>query len=128
MKGFERKILSAPRANLTVFPEGIGESDKNSNRDSEHINGPIRMGKHEKLREKILRGSSDANIRFPELCQLLVHLGFEERVRGDHHIFSRSGVNEIVNLQPRGNNAKPYQVRQVRDLILTYHLGELNVD
>ncbi|MDJ0706040.1 MAG: type II toxin-antitoxin system HicB family antitoxin [Leptolyngbyaceae cyanobacterium MO_188.B28] len=47
------------------------------------------MGKYEKLRQKILSGSSDSNINFSELCKLLIRLEFSERVRGDHHIFIR---------------------------------------
>jgi hypothetical protein len=49
-------------------------------------------------------------------------LAFEERTKGDHHIFSRAGVEEIVNVQPKGAMAKPYQVKQIRDLILRYGL------
>ncbi len=45
------------------------------------------MGKYEKLQQKILGGRSDANINFSELCQLLIRLGFSERVRGDRHNF-----------------------------------------
>ena len=60
---------------------------------------------------RVLRGTSDANVRFDELCMLLKRLGFEERIRGDHHIFTRDGVEEILNLQPRGSLAKSYQVR-----------------
>jgi len=55
--------------------------------------------------------------------QLLLRLGFDERTRGDHFIFSREGVEEILNLQPRGGMAKPYQVRQVRNVILRYGMG-----
>lgn len=83
------------------------------------------MGKHEKLLLRILRGASDANIAFEELRSLLTWLGFEERIRGGHHIFSRSDVEEILNLQPRGATAKPYQVKQVRRVILNYRLGDL---
>jgi HicA-like toxin of HicAB toxin-antitoxin system len=86
------------------------------------------MGRFSKLRQKILSASSDANIGFSDLCQLLVHFGFEERIRGDHHIFTKSGVEEIINIQPIGAKAKPYQVRQVRSLIIKYHLGEQDVD
>jgi hypothetical protein len=70
------------------------------------------MGKFSKLRQKILSGSSDANIGFSDLCQFLIRLGFEERIRGDHHIFTKSSVEEIINIQPIGAKAKPYQVRQ----------------
>lgn len=82
------------------------------------------MGRFEKILLKVLRGTSDANIGFQELCYLLVHLGFDERVKGSHHIFTREGVEEILNLQPRDDSkAKPYQVKQVRVVILKYKLG-----
>lgn len=81
------------------------------------------MSRLDKVLEQILRGTSDANIAFNELCQLLIKLGFDERVRGGHHIFTREAVREIINLQPKGAKAKPYQVKQVRNLILTYRLG-----
>jgi len=83
------------------------------------------MGKWNKLREKILLGNSDANIDFDGLCHLLRRLGFAERISGSHHIFSQSGVEEIVNIQPKGRMAKKYQVAQVRDMILKYRLGEI---
>ena len=83
------------------------------------------MTKRSKLMDKILRGTSDANIPFAELCNLLRFEGFDERIRGDHHIFTRHEVEEIVNLQPKGDMAKPYQVKQVRAIILFYKLGEL---
>ncbi len=82
------------------------------------------MGKYDKLLLQILRGTSDANIRFDDLCKLLQYLGFEERIRGSHHIFRKQGVEEKINLQQDNNKAKPYQVRQVRAVILKYSLGE----
>jgi hypothetical protein len=72
------------------------------------------MAKHEKMLQRILLGRSDANIEFADLRGLLQDLGFDERIRGDHHNFARNGVVEIVNLQPIASNAKPYQVRSVR--------------
>ncbi len=86
------------------------------------------MGKYSKIREKIIAGGADANIEFGELCKLLGRLDFEERVKGDHHIFTRDRVAEIINLQPKGTKAKPYQVRQVRSILVKYRLGESNVD
>jgi HicA-like toxin of HicAB toxin-antitoxin system len=72
---------------------------------------------------RVLSGRSDQNIRFDDLRGLLLALGFEERVRGSHHIYSRDDVAEILNIQPRGRGmAKPYQVRQVRDVIVKYKL------
>jgi predicted RNA binding protein YcfA (HicA-like mRNA interferase family) len=86
------------------------------------------MGKFEKLRERILSGTSDTNIEFKLLCNFVTRLGFDERIKGDHHIFTKPDVDEIINLQPIGAKAKPYQVRQVRNLIIKYHLGGQNVD
>jgi hypothetical protein len=73
---------------------------------------------------QVLQGTADANIRFEDLRSLLDGLGFAERIRGDHHIFSKAGVAEILNLQPRGSLAKPYQVKQVRSAIIRYKLAE----
>lgn len=81
------------------------------------------MSKYDKLLFQILRGTSDANIAFNDLRQLLTSLGFEERIRGSHHMFRRSGIIEKINLQREGNKAKTYQVRQVRAVILKYKLG-----
>lgn len=53
------------------------------------------VGKYTKLLERILNGRSDANVRFSDLVQLLVHLKFDERIRGDHHIFTRPDIEEI---------------------------------
>ena len=86
------------------------------------------MGKWDKLIDLILRGSSDANssdanIPFEDLCCLLLRLGFEERIRGSHHLFRKSGVEEKINLQRDGQHAKPYQVKQVRQVLLRYKLN-----
>ena len=76
----------------------------------------------DKTLDKILRGDSDANIRFEELCHLLQAKGFRMRVNGSHHIFTQTGVMERINLQREGAKAKPYQVRQVRKTLATYKL------
>ena len=81
------------------------------------------MADAERILDSILRGSSDANIPFTGLCNLLLKLGFHERVKGSHHIFWKESVAEIVNLQPRGSKAKPYQVKQVRAILLKYKMG-----
>lgn len=81
------------------------------------------MSKHERLLLKILRGGSDANVPFEDLRLLLLHLRFEERIRGSHHLFRKPGIEEKINLQRDGKDAKVYQVRQVRSIILRYGLG-----
>jgi len=82
------------------------------------------VSRAEKTLEKVLYGSADANVRFDDLRHLLTHLGFEERTRGSHHIFRRSGIEEMINLQRDSSHAKPYQVKQVRSLILRHKLAE----
>jgi hypothetical protein len=82
------------------------------------------MARRDKVLERILRGTADRNIDFDDLCWLLRKLEFAERIRGSHHIFTRTGVEEILNIQPIGALAKAYQVKQVRDIIIKYKLGE----
>jgi predicted RNA binding protein YcfA (HicA-like mRNA interferase family) len=84
------------------------------------------MSKIEKLLNQILSGRSDQNTTFSELCHILKRLGFDERIRGSHHIFTRADVEEILNLQPIGSKAKPYQVKQVRSVIMKYKLTVSN--
>ena len=81
------------------------------------------MGKHDKIKQDVVGGLANANIRFDDLCGLLTELGFDVRIKGSHHIYKKSGVFEILNLQPDSNGkAKPYQVRQVKAAILQHNL------
>ena len=82
------------------------------------------MNRYQRLIQRILSRRSDANIRFNDLCGLLRNIGFAERIRGSHHIFRKPGVVERLNLQRDDGHAKPYQVRQVRRVILKYKLEE----
>lgn len=85
------------------------------------------MARTDKILDQILRGNADANISFMQMQRVLGLLGFQQRVRGSHHIFTREGVVEILNLQSKGSKRKPYQVKQVRHVILKYRLaGELD--
>ena len=85
------------------------------------------MGKYQKLLHKILSGTSDKNIKFDDLCKLMNNLGFEERIRGSHHMFRKAGVKELINLQRDGDKAKAYQVRSIRSIIREYNLlGDLD--
>jgi hypothetical protein len=77
-----------------------------------------------RILRRLLSGTADAAIGFDELCGLLESLEFVKRIRGSHHIFRRAGVEEKINLQRDGKNAEPYQVRQVRNVLLKYRLGE----
>jgi predicted RNA binding protein YcfA (HicA-like mRNA interferase family) len=76
-----------------------------------------------KILNSVLVGKSDANHRFSEICRLLNAMGFDGRIKGDHHIFHHSDITEILNLQPLpGGKAKPYQVKQIRQIITRYRL------
>lgn len=86
------------------------------------------MGKYDDLLLRVLAGTSDANISFSELRHLLIGLGFQERIKGDHHLFTKAGIEEILNLQPQGSKAKPYQVKQVRHVIVKYQPGGDDVE
>ena len=81
------------------------------------------MSQYEKLLLSILSGTRDKGILFSDLRAVLDRLGFQCRIKGDHFIYTRDGVEEIINIQPISNKAKPYQVKQVRNVILKYQLG-----
>lgn len=81
------------------------------------------MSQYEKLLLSILSGTRDKSILFADLRAILDRLGFQCRIKGDHFIYTKDGVEEIINIQPVGNQAKPYQVKQVRNVILKYQLG-----
>lgn len=82
------------------------------------------MTRRDKDLARVLDPASDAAISFEMLVHVLKRLGFDVRVRGSHHVFFKDGVVEIIDLQRRGSMAKPYQVRQVRRVILQYNLGD----
>lgn len=77
----------------------------------------------EKIYQSVICGRQDSNIKFRDLQKLLLALGFECRIRGDHFIYSYRKLSENINIQPNGNMAKPYQVKQIRNFFLKYHLG-----
>ncbi len=81
------------------------------------------MSQYEKLLLSILSGTKDKGVLFADLRAVLDRLGFQCRIKGDHFIYTKDGVEEIINIQPVGNKAKPYQVKQVRNIILKYQLG-----
>ena len=80
------------------------------------------MATLEKLMQSIMCGTQDRNIKFSDLQKILDVLGFQCRINGDHFIYWKYGIDEIINIQPDGNKAKPYQVKQVRNTILKYWL------
>lgn len=86
------------------------------------------MSRFEKILAKVLSGTSDTNVAFADLCSLLEQLGFDQRIRGSHHIFTKDNIEDILNLQPVGSKAKAYQVKQVRTVISKYQLANNEQD
>ncbi len=87
------------------------------------------MSNIKKTLTKVLDGRFDKSISFNQLRLLLKRLGFKEKIKSSHHIFVRDDVIEILNIQPKGKHAKPYQVKQVREVILKYKLhSEFNYE
>ena len=52
------------------------------------------------------------------MVNLVEGFGFDlSRTDGSHHIFTRYGIPELVNLQNVRGQAKPYQIRQFLKLV-----------
>ncbi len=85
------------------------------------------MSKAEKSIWKLLSGLSDSNIHFNEVTAILGRLGFNLRIKGDHYIYTHENIPEIINIQPKGSMAKPYQVKQIRTILIRYGMtGEVD--
>lgn len=59
-----------------------------------------------KIYATILNDTSDRNISFSDLQKLLDYLGFQHRTKGSHFIYWHENIEEIINIQSDGNNAK----------------------
>lgn len=70
----------------------------------------------------VMSGNSDNNIRFTDFRNLILSYGFAERIKGDHYVYKRNDIIERIVIQPLGNKAKAYQVKQVRNLFNKYGL------
>jgi hypothetical protein len=84
------------------------------------------MSRWQTVLDRILQGQADNNIAFAELRGVLVRLGFAERIVGDHYIFSKDAIAEIINIQPKKDGeAKAYQVKQARGILYKYGLTQV---
>lgn len=72
--------------------------------------------------DMVMSGKSDNNIRFNDFRNLIISYGFRERIKGDHYVYKRDDILERIVIQPKGNKAKAYQVKQVRNLFNKYDL------
>ena len=72
--------------------------------------------KKQKLLQKLLSGTK--NVRFSEAIALAEAFGFRlDRINGSHHIFIHPEIPELLNLQNDNGKAKPYQIKQLLQLI-----------
>lgn len=82
----------------------------------------LNISSADKIIASVLSGTKDKNIAFADLCTLLTALGFVRRIKVDHFMYAKDGIPEIINIQPNEDKAKAYQVRQIRAIILKYHM------
>ncbi len=62
-------------------------------------------------------------IPFRDFERLLGAFGFIlQRTRGSHRAYKRAGVPELLTIQPKGGDARPYQVRKFLDMIEQFQL------
>ncbi len=76
-----------------------------------------------KIRAALLDPAKDYSHRFGDVVFFLESTGWKKRITGGHHIFTRSGLLVLINLQPEKNGkAKAYQIRQVRVILVAHNL------
>jgi hypothetical protein len=64
---------------------------------------------------ELILDTGPRSVTFAELRKLCEHYFGEGRKGGGSHLIFRTGLRDpaIVNIQPKGKMAKPYQCRQV---------------
>lgn len=79
------------------------------------------MGKLKKLFEKANNNPSD--VRFGDICKLAGAFGFEYKGgKGSHKVYTKKGLEEILNFQEVSGKVKPYQVKQFLKIIQEHDL------
>ena len=74
-----------------------------------------------KVFDRVMEGRG--SIGFRDFERLLVALGFKlDRTSGSHRIYVHPRATRPLSVQPKGKDAKPYQVRQLRALIEEFEL------
>jgi predicted RNA binding protein YcfA (HicA-like mRNA interferase family) len=80
------------------------------------------MVKPAKLYLQLLE-STRRTVAFRDFVALVLAFGFEEvRSRGSHRCFSHPDCQRLLVIQPKGSDAKGYQVRELLDMIEEYGL------
>ncbi len=83
------------------------------------------MSRYKKIREDILSGKSDNNISEEDMKFFLSKIGaIHRRTTGSHFQYCIDDIPELINIQPKNGKIKSYQVKQVRNIVSKYKLGE----
>lgn len=73
--------------------------------------------------EKLIRAmrNNPSDVRFDDICKVAELIGFRLRGQaGSHRTFAREGEPVLLNFQDVKGKAKPYQVRQLLDMVDKY--------
>ena len=65
-----------------------------------------------------------SDVRFERFCAVIEHFGFLCRgQKGSHKVYVRAGIVENLSVQEVHGKAKPYQIKQLIDLVDRYSLA-----
>jgi predicted RNA binding protein YcfA (HicA-like mRNA interferase family) len=79
------------------------------------------MTKIEKLYARLV--ANRRSIPFRDFRRILEAFGFSlDRINGSHHIFKHPAVSRALSVQPRADEAKPYQIDQFLDIVEEFGL------
>lgn len=63
------------------------------------------------------------NIKYNDFVTLIESFGFEYiRSNGSHNMYQHKTIPEIINIQNRNGEAKPYQIKQFLAIVEKYNL------
>ncbi|MCI9176039.1 MAG: type II toxin-antitoxin system HicA family toxin [Lachnospiraceae bacterium] len=82
------------------------------------------MSRYDKIRSDILSGKCDKNISETDMSFFLDKIGaMHKRTNGSHMQYTIDNVPELINIQPKNGKIKPYQVKEIRNIVKKYKLG-----
>jgi hypothetical protein len=77
--------------------------------------------------DKLIAGlrNSPKDVRFEDACKIAEMLGFRcKGGQGSHHAYQRAGEPVLLNFQDRNGRIKPYQARQLLEMVDKYWDGD----
>lgn len=83
------------------------------------------MSQYEKIRSDVMSGKCDKNISEADMKFFLAKIGaIYKRTTGSHIQYTIDNIPELINIQPKNGKIKPYQVKEIRNIVKKYRLGE----